>query len=80
MSYAICTTDLGSERRFMLETIEAQIREFLLYASWHPLETFYVTKVGTLRAGYTVGEVAALWKGKAIPANVILPKEFSDEG
>lgn len=76
MSYAICTTDFERKGLYPLELIEQQIDAFLLYAARTPDELFYVTKIGTHLAGYTVEDIAALWRRKVIEPNVILPKEF----
>lgn len=75
-SYAICTTDLTSGDRYPLHLIEEHIEEFLNYALANPEETFWVTKIGSLRAGYTIEDMAALWEGKNIPQNVVLPVEY----
>lgn len=79
-SYGIVTTDFHRPGRFPLEYIERGINRFLAYARTRPCEVFWVTKIGTLAAGYTVSEIANLWADKSIPPNVMLPREFDVRG
>ena len=77
--YAIVTKDLQRGKRSVpLAEIEAQIVELVEYASAHPELEFLVTRIGTDLAGYTVEEIAGLWKGLSIHSNVRLPKLFLD--
>lgn len=55
-------------------TIEREVAVFIEFAGEHPELTFLVTKIGTGIAGYTVAEIAPLFRD--LPANVVLPDEF----
>jgi hypothetical protein len=75
--YAIVTKDLKQGKRSVpLAEIGTQIAELVEYAKAHPELEFLVTRIGTDLAGYTVEEIAALWKELSIPSNVRLPKLF----
>lgn len=66
-SYAIPTME-------GLHELQAAVDRFLEFATFNPLTTFWVTKIGTGIAGHTVEEVAPFFTGA--PSNVILPAEF----
>lgn len=74
-SYALPTKD-HQIITLPLSDIEYQIDLFLGTASLFPQLEFLVTKIGCGLAGYSVEDVAALFKGKEIPSNVILPECF----
>lgn len=69
-SYAIDTMS-GPER------FEAEVGEFIKYASAHPNLTFLVTEVGCGIAGYKPSSVAPWFS--AAPGNVRLPESFKAE-
>ena len=71
-SYAIPTMQGG------VETIKPYVDEFILFAKQHPELKFLVTKIGCGIAGFTVDEIAPLFKEAIDVENVILPKEFVD--
>lgn len=76
-SYAIVTKDLRiGERSIPLEEIERHIDELLDIAAERKDLTFWVTKIGCGRAGYTIKDIAPLFANKVIPDNVVLPIEF----
>ena len=60
--------------------------KFVSFASNHPDKKFYVTKIGSSLAGYTIEEIKDVWKQvntvwendifDDIPSNIILPKEY----
>lgn len=82
-SYAIATIDLRKgQRSVSLDYIQNQILTLIEYANEHPEKRFFVTKIGTNLAGYTVAEIAELFfdiqENIDIPANVILPIEFDN--
>lgn len=60
-----------------LEIIGFYIDDLYEYANDHPDLTFWVTKIGTGIAGYTVDEVGGLFRHRQTPGNVRLPIEFS---
>jgi len=74
-TYAIPTMQGG------VDTIKPYVDEFLLFAQAHPELKFLVTEIGCGIAGFTVKEIAPLFK-KAISEkmnNVYLPMSFYDE-
>jgi len=46
-----------------VETIKPYVDEFIEFAEKHPSKTFLVTEIGCGIAGFTVGEIAPLYKG-----------------
>jgi len=74
-SYALPTKD-HQIITLSLSDIEYQIDLFLDTAKVFPQLDFLVTKIGCGLAGYSVEDIAALFKGKEIPSNVILPESF----
>jgi len=90
-SYAIVTKKFWDvEKSSSLEEIEDGIAKFLSFAQKHPELKFYVTKIGSSLAGYTVEEIKNIWEKMeeyprqsidgvdfpSIPDNVILPREY----
>ena len=70
-SYAIPTME-------GIESMRAAIDRFTLFADQHPELRFLVTRVGCGIAGYSVREVAPLFKGCISLENVALPSDFWD--
>ena len=88
-SYAIVTKNLKEGDRSnnldskseynALDYIDKQIGDFIAYATKNPNKKFYVTKLGTMLAGWTTKEIGEIWNNQGIiPNNIILPKEFED--
>lgn len=82
-TYAIITKDLTKPKDEQLKSVPLEkigkgIQDMLLYAKANQDKTFLVTKLGSSLAGYTVEEIAGLFKRleKFIPDNVILPQEY----
>jgi len=92
-SYAIITKDLSKGKRsiplYDLEgtSIAEGVKSFIEYANAHPELKFYVTKIGSKLAGYSVEEIKGVFDSvntlftflgieNYIPDNVILPKEY----
>ena len=69
-SYGIPTMHGG------VEAIRPYVDEFIAFAKLHPELKFLVTKVGCGIAGFTVEEIAPLFKNAIAVENVILPKDF----
>ena len=69
-SYGIPTMHGG------VEAIRPYVDEFIEFAKQHPELTFLVTKVGCGIAGFTVREMAPLFREAIDVENVILPREF----
>ncbi|MBP5457114.1 MAG: hypothetical protein J6Y37_11495 [Paludibacteraceae bacterium] len=70
-SYAIPTMEGGTE------TIKPYVDEFIQFAKEHPELKFLVTKIGCGIAGFTVDEIAPLFKNAIDVENIILPREFA---
>lgn len=70
-SYAIPTME-------GIESMRAAIDRFTKFADQHPELRFLVTRVGCGIAGYSVREVAPLFKGCISLENVALPSDFWD--
>jgi hypothetical protein len=78
-SYAIITKkDVRVEKSSTLQEIGKGIQDMLLFAKENTNLKFYVTKIGTENAGYSIPEIKGLFEKlrNYIPNNVILPKEF----
>lgn len=78
-SYAIVTKDLSKgEKSISLNQIGKQLQDLMLFAKDNPDKKFYVTKLGSSLAGYTVSDITSLFdKLKNItPSNVVLPIEY----
>jgi hypothetical protein len=59
-----------------LERIRPFVRDFLDYCKTHPELEFLVTPVGCGLAGYKPHQIAGLFSGQYIPANVVIPESF----
>ena len=71
-TYALPTMDDLTNPASMIP----HIQKFIECAKQHPELIFYVTKVGCGIAGFTISEVAPLFKEALELKNVLLPKEF----
>lgn len=69
-SYAIPTMQGG------VETIKPYVDEFISYAKEHTEYQFLVTEIGCGIAGFTVEEIAPLFKDAMEINNVSLPERF----
>lgn len=69
-SYAIPTMQGG------VETIRPYVNEFVNFAQCHQELEFYVTKIGCGIAGFSVSQIAPLFRECIHLENVYLPKEF----
>ncbi len=75
-SYAIPTLDKNMER-INLTDLEQSINRLYDYAEENPEKTFYMTKIGCGIAGYEVSDIATIVNCRDIPANIIIPEEFT---
>jgi hypothetical protein len=80
-SYGIITKDLAKGKRSILRSqLTDSFVKLYKFATEHPELKFYVTKLGTDLAGYTIDEIQnnliAAKLGINIPDNIIFPKEF----
>ncbi len=74
-SYGIITKSF-SDTPVTLEFIQAQIIILYEFALLRHELTFYVTKIGTALAGFTIDQIASLFPQNNTPNNIILPIEF----
>ena len=69
-SYAIPTMQGG------VDTIRPYVDEFIAFAKAHLDLTFYVTKIGCGIAGFSIPEIAPLFKNALSVPNIRLPRDF----
>ena len=62
-----------------LEEICSGVKGFLRYAKDHPETRFHVRRVGYDKAGYTVEQIATMFRGALELSNVLLPEEMLGE-
>jgi hypothetical protein len=76
-SYGIITTSFNKQP-ITLFFIQKQVEVLYEFARVRPDLTFYVTKIGTNIAGFSIEEIADLFFDLQTikPNNIILPKEF----
>jgi len=67
------------EKSSTLEEIQGEVNTFIEFAYNHPELIFKVTKLGCSLAGYTVQEIAPLFRRALHIKNIHLPAEFWDE-
>lgn len=72
-TYAIPTMQGG------VETIKPYTDEFINFAKKHPELKFLVTEIGCGIAGFTVREIAPLFKDAIDQENIFLPERFYNE-
>ena len=78
MTYAIPTKDYGISRTLRIDEIKPYVDGFIFYAEAKHELTFLVTKIGCGLAGYTVEDIAPLFKEAIGIPNIILPYEFHE--
>ena len=69
-TYAIPTMQGG------VDTIRPYVDEFISLAKQHPNKTFLVTEIGCGIAGFSVGQIAPLFKKAVDVENIYLPERF----
>ncbi len=77
-SYALPTAN-PQFQGLPLDVIFGHVLKFIIYARHNPDKTFYVTKVGCGIAGFSISEIAPLFKEALDAPNIALPQEFIDE-
>lgn len=78
-SYGIVTKELRDGfPAVTLEDIYAGVERFYAFATTRPDLKFYVTKIGTLRGGFSMNEIGDIFRALApkISPNIVLPREF----
>jgi len=76
-SYGIATIDLRKGLKSVsLASIKHQLEELIEYARINPDLTFWMTKIGTNLAGYTLAEIQNIFFSLEFPYNIALPIEF----
>ena len=76
-SYAIPTLDKNMHK-VTEEDLIVYLGNFRSYAKKNPDKTFYLTKIGCGIAGFDTNYMAYMVAGANLPANVIVPKEFTE--
>jgi len=76
-TYAFPTLNKDYSKREIAQMIYSKAKLYH-YALEHPEKTFYVTKVGTGIASFTIDDMREVFKGPK-PENIVLPKEFSEK-
>ena len=78
-SYGIITKSFN-DIPVNLEFISLQVKTLYCFAVLRPELTFYVTKIGTALAGFTIQEIANVFTSIPFkPSNIILPIEFTKQ-
>lgn len=72
-TYAIPTMQGG------VETIKPYVDEFIIFAQKYPDKKFLVTEIGCGIAGFSVSEIAPMFKSAMDIENIYLPESFWDE-
>ena len=76
-SYGIITKSFN-DVSVNLEFIYLQVKTLYCFAMLRPELTFYVTKIGTALAGFSIEEIANIFTSIPFkPNNIILPIEFT---
>ncbi len=77
-SYGIVTKSFN-DIPVTISFIKSQVETLYNFALLRPDLIFYVTKIGTALAGFTIDDIASIFKSISIkPDNIILPIEFSN--
>ena len=77
-SYAIPTLDEQMDK-VSTEELTRSVRRFADYTRYNTDKVFYVTKIGCGIAGFSVEEIAEVFKSVSFGDNVVLPQEFGEE-
>ena len=77
-SYAIPTLDEQMDK-VSTEELTRSVRRFAEYTMYNTDQVFYVTKIGCDIAGFSVDEIAEVFKSVSFGDNVVLPQEFGEE-
>lgn len=76
-TYGIITTSFN-EVPVSLEFIRSQVETLYYFALLRPDLKFFVTKIGTGIAGFSIEEIKTVFRLPFKPKNIILPFEFSN--
>ena len=77
-SYGIITKSF-TDLHVSLEFIKSQVETLYYFALLRQDLTFYVTKIGTNLAGFTIEEIASCFRLPFKPRSIILPIEFTNQ-
>lgn len=75
-TYGISTVNASITSKKPLRSIHDSVNEFVDFADNHPDLTFLVTEIGCGLAGYTVQDIAPLFREAVKVENIHLPKSF----
>jgi hypothetical protein len=73
-TYGIATKDRNIQT-LPLHKISVQVDKFIRFSLAHPELEFLVTQIGCGLAGYSVKDIAPMFKG-TLPPNVVIPQVF----
>ena len=74
-SYAVPTKDYLL-KVLTLDAIGRHLADFIEHAKEHPEDTFMLTPIGTVLAGYSREQIYLLLKQLDVPSNVLFTKEW----
>jgi len=74
--YALPTMNAAISNHLSLVKIQKYVDKYIQFAIDNPELTFLTTAIGTNLAGYTVKDIAPLFKGAIDIKNIFLPKSF----
>jgi len=77
-SYGIITKSFN-DTPVTIDFIRNQVSVLYDFAELRPDLTFYVTKIGTALAGFSLEDIGGCFIGRPKPKNIILPIEFSKQ-
>lgn len=78
-TYGISTVNASITRRKSLQAIQDSVNEFVGFAESRPDLIFLLTEIGCGLAGYTVRDIAPLFRSAMEIENIHLPKSFWKE-
>jgi hypothetical protein len=77
-TYAIPTVDKQIKNALSLSSIKMYVDQFIKFATNNTQYIFLVTEIGCGLAGYTVKDIAPLFKEALYLENIYLPKKFME--
>jgi hypothetical protein len=75
-TYGIPTVNKTISNKLPIDIVKDYIDDFIMFATMHPEYTFLVTEIGCGLAGFTVKQIAPLFKKAVDIENIHLPAKF----
>jgi hypothetical protein len=75
-TFAIPTVNASISNKLSLDKIQRYVDDFVIFAKWNTDLIFLVTEIGCGLAGWTIKDIAPLFKNSIELENVYLPKKF----